>query len=332
MRTIAFDGACFGDGAITGVGRSFVNALTAYAQASDNDCVLLLPRGAKVEPIRDVRCVDAPRGGIRRQRQLPALLRSLGAELLHSSVAAVPLRAPCPTLATVHDLPWLHPEVGEPTGWWRRFATARSLRSAARVLAPSTMTMRDAAQLLGDGGPRVELVPHGTAAPTDPARTEGERDGPFLVLGDDRPRKNRGRVTEAHRLLAASGQPVPAIRFVGPPGDYVSETDKSELLRTCRAVVHAARFEGFGLPVLEALAHGAPLLCADLPPLREIAGDIAYYVDPDDTESIRDGLLAVHGDRALRARQVADGPPRAGWMRPERTADHWRRIHAEVLA
>jgi len=332
MRTIAFDGACFGDGAITGVGRSFLNALTAYAQTTGNDCLLLVPRGASVEPIANVRRVDAPRGGLRRQRQLPALLRALGAELLHSSVAAVPLRSPCPTLATVHDLPWLHPEVGEPTGWWRRFATVRSLRSAARVLAPSTMTMRDAAQLLGGRGPRVELVPHGTPAPTPPARAEAERDGPFVVLGDDRPRKNRGRVAAAHRLLAASGQPVPAIRFVGPPGDYVSEADKSELLSSCRAVVHAARFEGFGLPVLEALAHGAPLVCADLPPLREIAGDVAYYVDPDDTESIRDGLLAVHEDRALRARQVADGPPRAERMVPERTAEHWHRIHAEVLA
>lgn len=331
MSVVAFDGICFGDGPVTGVGRAFVDGVRAYAARAEHDCVLLVPDGATIAPIEGVRTVEAPRGRFRRQRQLPQLLQAIDARLLHSSVAAVPLRAPCPTIATVHDLPWLHPELGEPSSWWRRFATGRSLRSAARVLAPSTMTKRDAEQLLGHGGPRVELVPHGTPAPAAAAADEAERNGPFVVLGDDRPRKNRGRVAAAHRMLAAAGAPAPELRFVGPPDDYVCENDKHELLRTCRAVVHAARFEGFGLPVLEALAHGAPLVCADLPPLREIAGDVARYVDPDDTASIRDGMLAVHGDRALRARQVTEGPRRAALFRPGRTAEHWRRIHAEVL-
>jgi glycosyltransferase involved in cell wall biosynthesis len=331
VTVIAFDGVCFGDGPITGVGRAFVDGVRAYAARREHECVLLVPAGAAVDEIADLRCVPAPRGRWQRQRLLPRLLRELRADLLHSSVAAVPLRAPCPTIATVHDLPWLHPEADERTTWWRRFATVRSLRAAARVLAPSTMTMRDAQQLVGDRGPAVELVPHGTHLPTTPPPTEHERRGPFVVLGDDRPRKNRARVAAAHRLLAGLGVPTPGLRFVGPPDDYVTEADKQQLLRSCRAVVHAARFEGFGLPVLEALAHGAPLVCSDLPPLREIAGDVAHYVDPDDPGSITEGLATVHRDHALRARQVEAGPRRASLFRPERTAEHWRRIHAEVL-
>ncbi|MCK5943401.1 MAG: glycosyltransferase family 4 protein [Planctomycetes bacterium] len=332
MTVVAFDGVCFGDGPVTGVGRAFVHGLRAYAARGEHDCVLLLPEGVASEPIDGVRTIAAPRGRWRRQRRLPALLRDLGAALLHSSVASVPLGAPCPTIATVHDLPWLHPELDEPSSCWRRFATRRALRSAARVLAPSTMTMRDAQQLLGADGPPVELAPHGVPPPTSPPLREHQRTGPFLVLGDDRPRKNRVKVRAAHTLLTATGAGAPALRFVGPPNDYVSERDKHELLRTCRAVVHASRFEGFGLPALEALAHGAPLVCADLPPLREIAGDAAVYVDPDEPEAILDGLAAAHGDAALRARLVDAGPRRAALFRPERTAEHWLRVHREVIA
>ncbi|MEC9046874.1 MAG: glycosyltransferase family 1 protein [Planctomycetota bacterium] len=327
MSVIAFDGVCLGDGPATGVGRAFLDGLRAFAASGDEECVLLTPECAELEDLPGVRRVTAPRGRLRRQRQLPGLLRALGADLLHSSVAAVPLRAPCPTIATVHDLPWFHPELGERPSWWRRFATARALRSAARVLAPSTMTMRDARRLLGRDGDRVALVPHGALEAT--TTPEEQRDGPLLVLGDDRPRKNRARVAAAHARLDPSDRP--PLRFVGPPDDYVDEAEKRALLQRCRAVVHASRFEGFGLPVLEALAHGAPLVCSDIEPLREIAGDVPRYVDPDDTASIEAGLEAVLRDRDLRRRQVSAGPARAANFSLRRLADNWRRVHAEVL-
>ena len=329
MSVIAFDGICFGDGPTTGVGRAFLEGLRAYASRSRAECVLLVPEGAEVESIEGVRPVAAPRGRLRRQRLLPRLLRELHADLLHSSVAAVPLRATCPTIATVHDLPWLHKHLDERSSWWRRFATKRSLQSAARVLAPSTMTLLDAQRVVGGDGPPVELIPHGVSAPPTPPLRQAQRIGPLIVLGDDRPRKNRAKVREAYHRIAA--QHPPELRFIGPPDAYVCERDKQELLRTCRAVIHASRFEGFGLVVLEALAHGAPLLCSDLPPLREIAGDVARYVDPDDVASIADGLVAVHSDDALRARQVDDGPRRASLFTVERVADGWQRVHEEVL-
>ena len=329
MSVVAFDGVCLGDGPPTGVGRAFLDGLQEYVGRADADCVLLMPAGATQPTISGLRCVDAPRGRLRRQRELPRLLHEVGADLLHSSVAAVPLRAPCPTIATVHDLPWLHPEAAERSSWWRRFATRRSLRSATRVIAPSTMSAQDARRCLGDGCAKVELVPHGVAAPALPPLDEDRRAGPLLILGDDRPRKNRTRLIAALEEIPRDDRPT--LRFVGPPDDYVTEHEKHDLLRTCRGVVHVSRFEGFGLPVLEALAHGAPLLCADLSPLREIAGDVAAYVDPDDTRAIAEGLAKVHRDRALRARQVTDGPKRAARFSLQRLADSWLRIHREVL-
>ena len=331
MSVIAFDGVCLGDGPVTGVGRAFLDGLRAYAATSERECVLLVPTAARAPELPQVRAVDAPRGRWRRQRLLPPLLRRLGAALLHSSVASVPLAAPCPTIATAHDLPWLHPEAGERTSWWRRAATTRALRSAACVLAPSSMTQRDVQRLVTAPARRVELVPHGVEPPAQPPLPETARSGPLLVLGDDRPRKNRANVREAYRRFARGRDDAPALRFVGPPDDYVDEREKRQLLRTCRAVVHASRFEGFGLPVLEALAHGAPLLCSDLEPLRELAGDAARYVDPNDVGSIAAALEAVHGDPELRRTQVDAGPERAGRFTPQRVAEAWARVHREVL-
>lgn len=329
---IAFDGACLRDGPITGVGRAFLDGLAAYAARRDAQCVLLLPTGAPAPDLTHVRTVPAPRTALRRQFLLPRLLAGLRADVLHSSVVAVPLRAPCPTVATVHDLPWLHPALGEATSRWRRWATLRSLRSATAIVAPSAMTRDDAQTLLGRARAALHVVPHGTPLgppPTD-AATRARR-GPFLVLGDDRARKNRDRLRRAHARASAAAADLPGLQFVGPPDAYVDEAAKRRLLQTCRAVVHVSRFEGFGLPVLEGLAHGAPVLCSDLPPHREIATGCALFVDPDDDAAIADGLLCIHGDDAGRWQLAQAGHAQAAHFGPERVAEAWARIHREVV-
>lgn len=329
---IAFDGACLADGPVTGVGRAFVDGLAAYAARGEHECVLLLPAGANDPALANVRTAAAPRGGLRRQLALPRLLRALGASVLHSSVAAVPLRARCPTIATVHDLPWLHPEVGEPGTRWRRAVTRWSLRAAAAVLAPSAITRDDAARVLG-GAAKVHVVPHGTSlGPAPDEAAVRARAGAFLVLGDDRPRKNRDRVRAAHARARTHAADIPPLRFVGPPNDYVSEDEKRRLLAHCRALVHASLFEGFGLPVLEGLAHGAPVLCSDLPPHREIARDHALFADPRDETALADAFVRVHRDDALRWRLARGGHARAAELSPAAVAEHWARVHREVRA
>jgi alpha-1,3-rhamnosyl/mannosyltransferase len=336
--TIAFDGICLGDGPATGVGRSFLNALQAYADRRETECVLLLPKDVTMQPIASVRIVAAPRGAWQRQRQLPRILRSVNARLLHSSVASVPLRGPCPTIATAHDLPWLHPELNEPGSAWRKFATQRSLRSAARVIAPSTLTKHDVEILLGKRCPPIELVMHGTARGPKPTEAStAARAGAFLVLGDDRKRKNRTRLQAAHQVARAQHDDLPDLRFCGPPNHYVNEVEKIALLQSCRALVHVSRFEGFGMPILEGLANGAPVVCSDLPPHREIAdlgenGELALFVDPQSIESIAHGLARSHLDSEWRWRMALAGHQRARDLTPQATAEQWSRIHREVLA
>jgi glycosyltransferase involved in cell wall biosynthesis len=327
---IAFDGACLAMGPVTGVGRAFVTALAAYAARGDAECVLLLPPGTAADVPASVRVVPAPRGALRRQLELPRVLRALRADVLHSPVAAIPLRARCPAIATVHDLPWLHPQLCERTTAWRRLATRAALRRAAAVIAPSAATRDDVARLRCTRAP-IWVVPHGTEpgpAP-DEAGTRA-RSGPFLVLGDDRPRKNRERLRAAHALARAQDATLPELRFVGPPDAWVDEAHKHELLRTCRALVHVATFEGFGLPVLEGLAHGAPVVCSQLPPHVEIAGPNALYADALDPGAIASALVRVHRDDGLRWRLAAGGHARAAAFRPAATATAWARLHREA--
>lgn len=336
MTVIAFDGACFGDGPPTGVARAFTTALGAYVEheRGDDECVLLLPPHASPPPeltdLAALRHVAAPRGRLRRQLRLPRLLHELGCGLLHSSVASVPLTTTCATIATAHDLPWFWPESGERSTRWQRLATTSALRAATRVLAPSTATAMDVARLLGRDT-SVRLVPHATPAPaTVPAPTT--RNGPLLALGDDRPRKNRARLQRSHAAATSRCPTLPPLSFVGPPDAFVDEATKLRLLRDCRALVHVTRFEGFGLPVLEGLAHGAPVLCSDLAPHREIAGPCALFVDPHDECAIADAMIRIHSDAQLRANLAAAGRARAAAFTPHATAAAWRRVHREVLA
>jgi len=324
---VVFDGTALGSGPMTGVARSFANALASYGERFPGIATLLLPRHTTLPTFDGIATIVTRAGRVQRQFGLPRLLRRLGASVLHSPVAAVPLQAPCPTIATLHDVPWLHPEAEERSSRWRRFVTRASLRAAAVVIAPSAFTRRDAVALCDDAT-RVRHVPHGIAIPTASA-VPSVRNGPFLVLGDDRPRKNRERVAAAHARARAQRPDLPPLRFVGPPHDFVDEATKSELLRTCRAVVQCSLFEGFGMPVLEALAHGAPIVCSDIAPFREIAGDTAVFVDPRDVEAIAAALLRVvtEDHAATAARQE-----RARLFTSARTAEAWHAIHRSLVA
>ncbi len=327
---VVFDGGCLAEGPITGVGRAFLNGLAAYAETAPaaTKIQLLLPEGAR-DPLFDrVACSAAPRGAWQRQRALPRILRNLHATVFHSPVAAVPLRAPCPTIATVHDLPWLHRESEERATRWRRLATRLALRSASAVIAPSTFTLADARRYTRKRT-RLQLVPHGTLPP-DTVVDPPLRTGPLLALGDDRPRKNRTIVRAACSLGRAQDASLPELCFAGPPGNYVAEAEKSKLLHGCRLLVQASRFEGFGLPVLEGLGHGIPVVCSDLPPHREIAGDAAIYVDPLSASSIAQGILRAHQDTALRARLAQEGRLRAQAFLPAAVARAWQQLHEEL--
>jgi glycosyltransferase involved in cell wall biosynthesis len=333
-RVVAFDGGVLGRQHVTGVGRALLTALGAFARDSRSPPVLLLPPDTPDPGLRRVRIVrtTAVAGRVARQLRLPGLLRRLGAEILHSPVAAVPARAPCPTIATIHDLPWRARERLSEAGCGLRHQLAARVaaRRAALLVVPSRATERDALASLGPAiAPRLRVVPHGVELPEQPAESSSLR-GPFLVLGDGRPRKNLDRVRHAHALARGSCPGLPDLRVVGPGFGYVGEDVKRDLLRSSRALLQISLHEGFGLPIVEAFGHGLPVVCSDRASLPEVAGDAALLVDPTDERAIARALVRIHVDHGLRAHLRDRGRRRAASLTPERTAAAWRRLHAEV--
>lgn len=333
-RTVAFDGSVLGAGPPTGVARAFLTTLRAFAASGGERCVLLLPdRAPRTELPPGVEVIASPRAALGKQLAWPRLLRRLGARLLHSPVAAPPCRLPCPRVVTVHDLPWrAQPRLprGDAPRLRHRLALHASARAAAAILVPSLATADDLRrELPAEAGARVHVVPHGVP-PTEPAAFR-DLTGDLLVLGDDRPRKNRARVAEAHARARCSDPRVPALRFVGPPDAFVTEAEKDALLRRATGLVHLSLHEGFGLPVLEAMARGVPVLCSNHGALAELAGGAALLADPRDVGAMAEAIVRLCTDFALREGLHARGPRRAASFTAAASASGWRKVHAAVL-
>jgi glycosyltransferase involved in cell wall biosynthesis len=342
--TCVFDGYVLRCGPLTGVARSFLWALEAFARRGEVRALLALPEGPPLAELELVAAAGvevvetrAGAGPWRRQLTLPSFLRTARADLLHVPVAAIPIRSPCPVLATVPDLPWhAEPDAddamrGEPgRGAAARAVTRLAALRAQMVLVPSDATRTDLLSEVRRPRAEVRVIPLGVPLPG--SQGAGRTDGPFLYLGDARPRKNLPRLRRAHAAARAVCAGLPDLLHLGPGGSrYVSESDKADAIRGACAVVLPSLHEGFGLPVLEAFGHGTPVLCSPRKSLRELARDAALLVDPTDESALAEGLIRLHRDPGLRATLSERGRARAMTMTPERTAEGWASAHREVL-
>ena len=276
---------------------------------------------------------------------LPRRLRRRGAALVHAPNCFLPLRRPCPGVVTVHDLafhPYPH-DFSRRTGWKYRTFTPRAVGSAERVICVSEFTRRDVCERYGADQGRIRVIP------LAPALASGDRPappGPYLLsVGDLRPKKNLRLLVRAWLALRAEGLPhrlVLAGRDFGEgpelrelagaqplelPG-FVEDAEVDALLRGADALVHAGRYEGYGLIVVEAMARGCPVALARAGALPETGGDAAAYFDPDDVASaagaIRDAL-----DR--REELAAAGRARVAQLSWDRTAALTEDVYRELL-
>jgi glycosyltransferase involved in cell wall biosynthesis len=210
---------------------------------------------------------------------------------------------------------------------------AGALRRAGAVLTPSEATRRDLLEHYPLPGleARVRVVPEGGSllgiAPGP--LPEGLGPGFLLAVGTIEPRKNYPRLLAAYRLLKARGDAPPLVVAGRVGWAYGSALDELRaepgvrllvgvddagllgLYRAAAALAFPSLYEGFGLPLLEAMAEGLPALVGNAGSLPELAGDAALLVDPRDVEAIADGLQRVLGDSELRARLAEAGPRRA---------------------
>lgn len=294
---------------------------------------------------------------------LELLARGRRPTLLHSLDHVAPAWGPWYSVVTLHDLAFvLHPETHTPASRAYYAATGESARRAERVIAVSQRTASDAVRLLGLDPARVRVV-HEAAAPVfEPRRPEelkpvAERfhldlDRPYLLfVGTLEPRKNVPLLLEAFAILrqdldahlllvgargwlddsifeahARSGV-ADAARFLGP----LSVEDLAVLYSHAGVFVLPSLYEGFGLPVLEAMACGAPVVCSNAGPLPEVAGDAAVLLPPENPTSwamaIRQVLLEPWRAAELRTRGFA----RAREFSWARAAQATHEVYREAL-
>ncbi len=225
-------------------------------------------------------------------------LRPRGVDLLHCPTFRGPFASKVPLVVTVHDLAVLrHPAWFN--GWTRRYsrlAVPRVVASASRILAVSAFTARELVELLAVPEERIRVVPNAVEDVFGPDGAAAEGDY-ALAVGTLEPRKNLERIAAAVdgelRVVGARGW-----GGVTPPANvtWLGEVDDAELARLyrgARCLVYASLYEGYGIPVAEALACGCPVVTSRGSAMEEVAGDAAVYVDPFDVASIREGIERV---------------------------------------
>jgi glycosyltransferase involved in cell wall biosynthesis len=284
--------------------------------------------------------------------------RAAGADLLHGVHYELPRRARLPRVVTVHDLTLVtHPEWHEASKVrFFRWAMRRSVAVADRVLCVAATTARDLTQHLGVDPERVDVSPLGTdlrpaseQAVAALRRRLGLR-GPYLLgLGTLEPRKDVPTLIRAfarlagelpHRLVLAgmagwgAGEVAGAVAASGVSdrillAGYVPEADKPALFTGADVFVYPSRYEGFGLPVLEAMACGTPVVTTTGGSLPEVAGDAALLIEPGDVDTLAVSIGKLAGEAGERVALVQRGMVRAAgftWNRcAALTAEAYRR-------
>jgi glycosyltransferase involved in cell wall biosynthesis len=251
---------------------------------------------------------------------LPRAARRDGVDVLHAPTMRAPFRSSAPLVVTIHDLAVLRrPETFN--GWTRRYsahALPRVARGADAIVVGSEFSRDEVVELLKVAPERIRVIPYGVGPPFT---TEGAaEDGDYvLAVSTLEPRKNLGRLVEGFRRAGLEGL---ELRIVGAEGwgdvrvhgdrvHTLSGVDDEELARLYRgaaAVAYVSLYEGFGLPVLEAMACARPVVAPAGRPFSEYAQGIAFEVDPLDPDSIAHGLqqAVAAGPQTVGARRAAD--------------------------
>jgi glycosyltransferase involved in cell wall biosynthesis len=273
------------------------------------------------------------------QTILPLRALQLKLDVLLNPGFTAPILTPCRCITVFHDLQHKrHPEYfrWSDLPFWRLFLWA-SVHRAADIIAVSEATRSDLLRFYRIPAERVHVVHHGV----DPALLNLRRDRiePFvLCVSTLHPHKNIERLIRAYArekrdyglvLAGMRGFHADAIdRLIDELGvrdrvkltGWISRAELYDLYDRALACVYPSTFEGFGMPVLEAMAAGVPLLCSEIPPVREVAADTALYFDPVNEDALASALARIVSEEPLRANLSRAGRERARMFTWERTA------------
>jgi glycosyltransferase involved in cell wall biosynthesis len=267
---------------------------------------------------------------------VPLLAR--GADVLHCPTFRAPVRSSLPLVVTFYDLAVLrHPQTFN--AWTRSYSRAllpRVAKAATRLIAISEFTAQELVDVLRVPEEKIRVIPVATGAPFTPDGAAAEGDY-VLAVGTLEPRKNLRRLVEGFRRANLNGCELRVVGAKGwgnvePAGEgvrwlgRVSDDELARLYRGARCVAYVSLYEGFGLPVLEAMACGTAVVSSDLPPVREFGRGVVR-VDPQDPDAIAAGLGEALARRDELAREGREASAAYDWARVAReTAAVYREV------
>jgi glycosyltransferase involved in cell wall biosynthesis len=318
---------------LTGIERYALSLTTALARKAPGEIVLFTrpdaPPALRALPVEQHASPFRQRVPTE-QFWLPVAAARAGVELLHTLAFPTPLLWRGPALLTVHDAtPWLHPDtVSAGMRYYYGPLYRQALRRAVGLLTVSEAAREDLVATLGVSRERVHVTHNGVDAHFFEARPpEGPRAPYLLAVGTLEPRKNIPALLDALRLLRAEGRDLQLVivgrqgwadalplrelgahvRLTGP----VEDPELAELYAGAACFVLPSLYEGFGLPLAEAMAAGAPAVASDIPALRELGGDAVRYAPPDSPRAFADAISQVLDRREETAAMALRGRERA---------------------
>lgn len=300
------------------------------------------------------------------QLALPGELRKRQVDVFHSPVNVLPERLPCASVVTVHDLAFIHyPQFFRPARRvYQRTFTARSARAATLVVAVSESTKRDLAERFGVPEERLRVIYPAIDADFQPERDErrlaafraehGLPESYILFLGTLEPRKNLDMLVEAYARLRTMDENVPQLVIAGAKGwyfqslfervqslgiashitfaGYISRKDQPLWYAGAGLFVYPSVYEGFGLPIVEALACGTPTITSNVSSMPEAGGAVAMQVAPGDSLGLAHAMRGVLASPEARERTLVEGPRWARRFTAERMAAEYTEVYAAAVS
>jgi glycosyltransferase involved in cell wall biosynthesis len=344
-------------GALTGLRlTAFVNRETA--QRHDWPWQDLVP--AALVPVSARNRVEWVRG---EQQHVPRMAAAAGCDLIHSLASTAPLRGRVPRVTTIHDLnyrkvPDSHFGI---RGLGMRLLVPAAARRSRRIIVSAASTRDDLVADLGVTAEKVDVVPLGVTVPGPPAPDAAARARDRFGLGErpvvlsvsaKRPHKNLAQLLRALAAIPAGRRPVLVVPGYPTPHEqtlrelareldiessvawppWISDEELEGLYAAATCLVFPSLYEGFGLPVLEAMARGVPVATSARASLREVAGDATLLFDPEDVDAIRGAIERLISDAAERDRLAAAGRRRAAEFTWERTAERTLASYERALS
>jgi glycosyltransferase involved in cell wall biosynthesis len=330
----------------TGVGRYTAELADALElQGAELKRYAVSLRGAPNPDIARWRVPGRVARAVWRRFDKPAITRLTGrVDLVHATNFVLPALGRVPGVVTVHDLSFLKEDVF-PGGERLRDLVPWSVKRAAKVLVPTEAMAAEVSDAYGLDGDRVVVTYEGIAPVffgatplSDGALGKLGIPGPFiLAVGTIEPRKNLGRLLAAWSAIRGS-LPGWSLVLAGPRGwgpelpatpgviltGWVGDLTLPGLLAAAELFCYPSLYEGFGLPPLEAMAAGTPVVAGRYSAAAEVLAEGAELVDPFDPDALAETLLRVAGDEALRRRMILAG-------RAQATSYTWHRTAAATL-